>query len=334
MPDENVAIESVAPASAEAWDRAWRGCDYATYFHSREWAELWRDVSRGATRPDPLLVRFGDGTSAVLPLSRRRVARGLAAVIESSPAGTFGGWVSTDRLEERHARALASVLLARGAGVTWRINPYDPNAGTVRPPGAEQDTTHAVALDRDFEAIVHTWSKGHRAAVKQAQREGVTVRAADSLDDWRGYYGAYMSSVERWGDAASTVYPWELFERLHGLASADVRLWVGLCEGAVVAGTLCFYARRHVVYWHGAALAEFFERRPVNLLVYTAMRDARERGLRWFDFNPSGGLEGVRHFKKSFGADELACPVVRREGRLLRALRVLGRARRGGRAAT
>ena len=34
----------------------------------------------------------------------------------------------------------------------------------------------------------------------------------------------------------------------------------------------------------------------------------RKRELRWFDFNPSGGHEGVRAFKKSFDAEAVSCP--------------------------
>ena len=34
-------------------------------------------------------------------------------------------------------------------------------------------------------------------------------------------------------------------------------------------------------------------------------------GYGWFDFNPSGDLEGVRAFKKSFGTEDLPCPMVK-----------------------
>lgn len=159
--------------------------------------------------------------------------------------------------------------------------------------------------------------------MKQARRGGVTVRLADGVDDWRAYYGAYEDSVRRWGDSTSTVYRWPLFERLAQSDSGSVRLWLAVHGGQVVAGSLCFYAKRHVVYWHGAAHSESFKMRPVNLLIYEAVREACAEGYRWFDFNPSGGLEGVRAFKKSFGTVELACPVVRRETVLLRALRIL-----------
>jgi CelD/BcsL family acetyltransferase involved in cellulose biosynthesis len=68
------------------------------------------------------------------------------------------------------------------------------------------------------------------------------------------------------------------------------------------------------VYWHGAALQSAFELRPSTLLLAHVIEDACGRGCRWFDFNPSRGLTGVREFKRRFGAQPLYCPVVTHAG--------------------
>src|SRR4029079_1053277 len=81
--------------------------------------------------------------------------------------------------------------------------------------------------------------------------------------------------------------------------------------GEIAAGALCLYSRRHVAYWHGAARERLLECRPVHLLIETALHDACERGMRWFDFNPSGGHRGVEAFKKGFGAEGVPAPMVR-----------------------
>ena len=96
-------------------------------------------------------------------------------------------------------------------------------------------------------------------------------------------------------------------------------LWLARAQGKVVAGALCLHARRHVAYWHGAALEEFFPLRPVHLLMRESMRDAARRGRNWYDFNPSGGLPGVARFKRGFGARPLRVPVVRMRSRRARA---------------
>ncbi len=79
-------------------------------------------------------------------------------------------------------------------------------------------------------------------------------------------------------------------------------------------------AQNHAVWFHrnhGAALEDYFTLRPVNLLLYEAIKHACEEGYAWFDFNPSGGHEGVRAFKRSFGTESRPSPVViRRDWRL------------------
>jgi lipid II:glycine glycyltransferase (peptidoglycan interpeptide bridge formation enzyme) len=40
------------------------------------------------------------------------------------------------------------------------------------------------------------------------------------------------------------------------------------------------------------------------------IRHAVEHGYRWFDFNPSGGHEGVQKFKARFGTVPLSCPMI------------------------
>ena len=57
-------------------------------------------------------------------------------------------------------------------------------------------------------------------------------------------------------------------------------------------------------------MSDYFHLRPVNLLMCEIIKHSCDRGYSWFDFNPSGGHEGVTAFKKSFGAEALPCPVV------------------------
>jgi CelD/BcsL family acetyltransferase involved in cellulose biosynthesis len=313
----SLSIVRVLPGSAAEWDDLWSRCEHATWFQSREWAEVWRASTAGRVTPSPLVAELSDGGRALLPLSVDSRCLGLLRMHLSSPAGTFGGWVPDPArpLGPEHGRVLSG-LLAGGLGpVQWRLSPYDPSLrGVPAPAGAVADETHALDLREGFDAVHRRWTKGHTSAARKARREGVEVRAAGSLDDWRDYYRVYEDSLARWGDSTSSRYGWELFAALAECPPSGVRLWLASHGGEIVAGALCLYARRHVTYWHGAALARAFDLRPANLLLHDAIRDACERRLHWFDFNPSGGHEGVVAFKRSFGAQPLPAPVVTIEG--------------------
>jgi hypothetical protein len=70
------------------------------------------------------------------------------------------------------------------------------------------------------------------------------------------------------------------------------------------------YSKRHVVSWHAATLRDYLRTNVAKAQIFHVISDACSRGYRWFDFNPSAGLEGVQVFKESFDARALPAPLV------------------------
>jgi hypothetical protein len=62
-------------ATPDEWDTIYADCDYATYFHSREWAEIWQKYTQGDLQPDSKIISFSDGTSVLLPFSSKGVLK-------------------------------------------------------------------------------------------------------------------------------------------------------------------------------------------------------------------------------------------------------------------
>lgn len=304
----------VRAATAAEWDAAWAACPHATYFHSRAWSEDWAAYTSGEMRPEPLLVAFADGRRVVLPLTRQRRHAGFTSRYLLSPAGTYGGWLGAEPLDPEQAMALLSWMGKARAPFWWRVNPFDPSAETLAAEASLEDVTHVLRLHWGPESACERASHGHACAVRKAWRHGVSVRVAASPDDWAAYYAIYEASLARWGARASSRYGTALFEALRRRGTPGVELWLAeLDDGLIVAGGLCLYGPRHASYWHAAALAEFFELRPANLLVHELMIDACLRSLEWFDLNPSGGHAGVRTFKERVGAVAVPSPVIVRD---------------------
>ncbi len=304
-------IELVRPAKDHEWDALEEACPHSTYFHTREWAEVWDRATAGCLRPWPRMVEFVDGERALLPISVRVGVRGLVRSYQSTAGGTYGGWLTERPLSDAHADTLSRYLRYGFGRLEWRLNPYDEQVLKAKFQNHEHDDTHVLDLRPGFKDVHRKWSKTHRSAVHQAHREGVTVRLAQSRDDWQNYYTVYQDSISRWKGRNPSQLPKELFEELGKLSSKRVRLWVAETCGIFVASALCLHAKSNVSYWHGTSLDSDFPRRPVQLLVYEAVQDACQREIRWFDFNPSGGHEGVEAFKRSFGAEPLSAPIVR-----------------------
>jgi hypothetical protein len=304
-----VRIKGVRKASVTEWDRAWQSCDYATYFHSRQWGDIWHAYSNGRIRAEPRFVSFTDGKTAIIPLSCSLSCYRFVKSCSSSPAGTFGGWITADALEVGHARLLTDYMLTKCGDLDWVVNPYDENvfkAGVDR----SDHETDMLDLSVGFDNVLRQFERENIRAIRKAQNLGIAIRLGDTLEDWRHYFTAYEESLSRWKHVSSR-YEWRLFEEIFNRQSPHVQLWLATCGNSIVSGALCFYAKRHVVYWHGASLKEYFSYRPVHLLLHEIIKDACEKGYKWFDFNPSGGHAGVRAFKKTFGTKALSCPVIR-----------------------
>lgn len=305
------AVREARSATAAEWDALYEACPHATASQARGWAEDWASYTHGMMRPDPLLLSLDDGSRLIVPLTRQRRRRGLASRYIAAPAGTYGGWLACEPLGESRARAVAEWLLRRRAPLWWRLSPFDPDSAALATLTTEADETHVLHLSEGADAVFACATHGHRCAVHKAQRNGLSVRRADSAADWETYYDIYLESLGRWGEDASSRYGAELFELLRRRGSPAVELWlVTLADGEIVSGGVALYAARHVTYWHASTRTGHFALRPSNLMAYEMANDACRRGLEWFDLNPSGGIEGVKTFKRRLGAAALPAPVV------------------------
>jgi hypothetical protein len=325
LEQKGVSIVNVRLTSVSEWDLIWRECEYSTYFHSSEWAEIWSKYVKRKMFLTPFLVSFSDGNKALLPFSCVKkeglcpILMGTTRLYVSSPECTYGGWISADKLSNNHAVLLLNLMKKKFNNLSWRLNPYDDVALNSNISISDDGITHAINLEKGFDAIASNMSKGHRSAVKQAIRSGVSVRRSSSIEDWLNYYQVYETSVNRWGNRLlGEKYSWELFNDIFARNSQNVELWLAIYQDVVISGALCFHSKRHFVYWHGASTDAYFNLRPVNLLLYEIIKNVCDRKFSWFDFNPSAGLKGVVAFKERFGAQPLRCPIVRLKPRNMR----------------
>ncbi len=320
MPETGRA--TVRVAARPAWETACETLDDATFFHSPAWADVWRAHTGGRIRPDALELGLRDGRKVLVPVSEERQLGGTARRGHLSPGGTYGGPLSESPLAEADYADILEILRRRYGGITWRGAPGEPvTAWLARLAGTDAEETHVVDLRESPEDRARRWSKGHKAAARRAEREGVRVRLASSAGDWDAYYQLYQGRLRHWGAAATSSYPRSFFSLL--AEKPGVKLWLAAHDERIIAGALCLYGRRHVAYWHGAADDEFSSLQPAHLTLRTAMDDAAVEGRWWFDYLPSGQNAGVAAFKHGFGAHPLPAPIYRRDGLVSRLHRLV-----------
>jgi len=307
-----LSIVQTRPAAPEEWDKIWGNCDYATYFHSRQWAEIWQTYTQGFYQPVPELITFSDNKQAVLPFSLQKRKKFVKTYFLTAD-GQFGNWISLDPLDKNHVSLLTDHIHRKCHNLVWRLNPYDPVEVEISHPNIyklEEDENFAVDLTCGFEQVLKGCYHGHRCSYQKGKKEGLTIRRAETEEDWRQYYGAYEDTLRRWGDSTLSQYEWDLFRIIYENKSIHVHLWLAIHNTAVVAGALCFTAKHHVVCWHAAVLEKFFPLRPMNYMFLEIMKEMSAIGYECFDFSTSAHLEGLQTFKKRFGAREFKCNVI------------------------
>jgi CelD/BcsL family acetyltransferase involved in cellulose biosynthesis len=292
-------VASVRSATVGEWRAVADADEGATFFHGPAWAELWEAYTEGAVRPDPRLVEFADGRSAILGISR--VPTRIPGLMRDalSPEGNWGGWVSADVLGDGHLRSLAEVVLDAPSCV-WRIGPSDERLLAVAPEGGREESTHLIDLRDGAAAAGALWRQEARRLASRARRQGVRVREGTSPRDWQTYVDLYHASVERWGRPLVT-YRDSLFPLISGRADQGIRLWLAELDGEACAGAVVLSHRRYASGWLSAATPE---RCPGagNLLHWELLERLADQGIHTYDLGGSGPLSGVVRFKESLGA--------------------------------
>ncbi len=304
--------------SKTEWEKSWQGGYRTTYFQSPKWFEIWAELQGGSARAYEV---FDDEDSSlgifpVLTTSSYGITR-----TASSCAGTFGGMLqsesSCNKLTSKQIRSLADNF----PNLSWRIPPEcapDPSPDFIKP-----DYTHRLDLTQGLEAINEQWEKGKSGIarkVRKARNNGVSVFPAKYPEEWKEYHELYLQNTQRWSPPPSVIYPFPLFDALRSTEKTYAKLWLAYsADDQLVAGALCLYSPQSCVYWNGATSESHQELRPMNLLISTIIKDAIKNQLKFFDFNPSGGVAGIERFKESFGATKAPAPVFDSRSRFINA---------------
>lgn len=310
----NSKIIDILDISRTEWLDTCRHCNYATFFHTPLWAELFQKWSGGKSFPYGKKIIFDDRKSAVVPLVQKTRGWGLLKINLSMPAGTYGGIVSKDTLNDSHIRSVVNFLYSY-KNIQFRENPFNPIPVSVKLEDAVDDFTQVLNLSDGYEMIWKRADRCHHKAVRKAQNAGVKIREADSFDDWKSFSELYACSIGRWknrGNFNGVQYSIDHYSEIYKLDNQYKKLFLATFEREVIAGLLCFYWNKHAVAWHGAGKEDYFHLRPNNLLYDYAISDACGSGYQWFDCNPSKGIKGVEDFKEYLGTVKIQSRIVNR----------------------
>jgi hypothetical protein len=312
-------ILNVRNATNDEWDEMWQFCKYATYYHSREWAEIWQTYTSGAVIPVPKIIEFSDGVKVLLPVMSQnyygKIIKRYGLVGPPSEVNAkYGNWLATDALTDVHITWLTDFILTKYNNLIWQLNPYDGNSEKVsvnsRYIRRKSFIWYMIDLTKGEDRILSDMKQNCRNKISQALNYKLRVRESTCLDDWKQYYKLYQSTLSRWGEKVLYVFDWKFFELLYSRYNQHAKLWLTWYNDIPVSGCICFYSNRSIFLFQSASMSEYRYLRPVNLEKYILIKDGIAKGLRWLDLGTAGKNRGLQDFKKSFGPEEKMCDMI------------------------
>lgn len=300
------------------WDEFLSRCPAATFFHTSGWYRA--HVATLGYRVETALIRFDDGTEALLPMATRPAFRGLLRVAESGIATGYGGLVSPQPLGAAHVEAAYAAVRRKYPDMAVTGNPHASWANTPATGEVEADATQVlpiVAPDAQRAMMTDTRIKHCKRGAKAGFR--LEIRTGLSAADADAFYALYAARAAEW-QYDKWVRDLPFFRALCHEAGQHLALFLAYKDDEL-AGFRLLGLTGPVVMDLYLATAKAHEPAHVGpLLVEAPLNWCYEQGYTEFDFQPSGRLEGVKTYKASFGAKSVSHTHTRHMGWLGRSL--------------
>jgi CelD/BcsL family acetyltransferase involved in cellulose biosynthesis len=292
---------SLDPVRDPRWSAFIDRCPAATAFHHPAWLRLLRDQYGYAMAA--ACVTDADGElCGGLPFARIRsmlTGRRLVALpfTDACPPLIAAGAPPSAR-EELEAAVRAE---QEGAGVEFEVRDWLPRLGGA---SGERFYDHSLDLGPDPAAVEAGFSKSQvKRGIKKAVREGVTIERTTEVRALDEFYRLHVETRRHQGVPTQPRRFIRRFEELfaEGLGFVLLARW----QGKPISAAVFLAFNGTLIYKYGASAREHLPKRPNNLLFSEAIRWGCLNGMSRLDFGRTDvDNEGLRAFKRAWGADE------------------------------
>lgn len=257
-------------------------------------------LARASGYPNSSLSLVAGGEHYLFPLLRRYVA-GLYPIHFSLPFGHHASLFPEPGSPELYHDLVRAARRHLGGCLVLQNQAHEMSIRS----GLYAVATHTCHLlrtrDVSYEHMfTKTFDAKLRNQIRRAQKSLVEVRSSNDLESIGQFYALYLLSNERWGRKVPK-YSLQFFKTFAQAPLFEIKLAVH--EERAIAGIVLLKFRDQVMYWFGALDKTHSTLCPNHLLISLALKDAIADGRTWFNFGVSGGLDTVRKFKESFGAE-------------------------------
>jgi lipid II:glycine glycyltransferase (peptidoglycan interpeptide bridge formation enzyme) len=252
-------------------------------FQAWAWGEL---KSHFGWQPYRLSAADGRGAAQLLV----RPYRGLAvAYVPRGPIAAAGGSVDAGLLEEivRVARSRRAAFVrfepdlaqddpkATALDAAMRAAGFDSAERTIQP-----RSTIVLDLGPPLQQLLAGLSKGHRADLKRAERDGVTVRVATDRAETHTLHDLLRATSARKAFGYHSAAYYRVLLDVFGDAA---QLLIAERDGVAIGASIVLAWAGHGVYLAAGSNEAGLEHRAAHVLQWHAITWAKERGARTWD---------------------------------------------------
>lgn len=250
-----------------------------------------------------------ENTAAWLTFTVRRSPWGT--VVSSSPYLPYGGPVFADQATERQlldelmqaARRLQADIVSVATHPLQDEATVDRWAACLDAPFRYRNLVQIQDTTQHPLTRLSARSRNDmQRKIRKAERQGVAVRRATSLED----VGAWLSIYrERFREIGATPYPDDFFLSAfrHAVPLRLAELWLTTLREQIIGGVWILAAARCADYFASAFDSDFKELFPITFAMNRIFESLAQRGVPVLNWQASPGQSGVHEYKRRWGAE-------------------------------
>ncbi|MEI6597294.1 MAG: peptidoglycan bridge formation glycyltransferase FemA/FemB family protein [bacterium] len=162
-----------------------------------------------------------------------------------------------------------------------------------------------------LETILNGMEKRTRYSIRKAEKDGVEIISSAKQSDLDKFYEIYKQTADRQGFVPYTKD--YLNKELRSFLQNDkIKIYLAYYHKELIAAAMIVYANNSAFYHHGASIRKYSNITASELLQWTAIKEAKQNGLSYYNFwgivkeegNKKHPWSGLTKFKRGFGGFE------------------------------
>jgi hypothetical protein len=301
----NLGIQLLNPLNEPLWAQ-WLGSRADSgIFHTAQWAQV---LASTYGHHPTYFTQINDGRLSALccvmevssPLIGRR---GVALPFTDACPPLASEGVSTDDLLKK--------VIDYGRQRDWKYFEARHIAPAQNRPPSLKFCGHILDLTPGKDALFSGMTSEIRTGIRKAQKSAIQIEIARTPESIRTYYQLHCITRRRHGLPPQSIQFYDNIAR-HVLAAGLGDVVIARHEGRPIASAVYFHFNKKVVYKYGASDKAAQRLRGNNLVMWEAIQHFTVQGMTSLDFGRSSfSDEGLRRFKRNFGAQEYAVDYLR-----------------------